>query len=285
MDTGGSRMWSSFEFFPPKTAEGFERLREVRDQLAVLEPRFFSVTYGAGGSTREPSLAAVLDIRAAGLTAAPHLSCIGATRDSIREVLAQYREHGIRHIVALRGDLPSGMAGIGEFRYASDLVAFIRAETGAWFDIAVAAYPEVHPQARSAAEDLLHFKTKIDAGANLAITQYFFNADAYFAFVDDCGKAGISVPVVPGIMPINNFAQLARFSDACGAEIPRWVRKKLEGWQDDIDSIRAFGLDLVTAMCQRLLDHGAPGLHIYTMNQASATLEIWRRLGLPPSVG
>ncbi len=273
-------MWTSFEFFPPKTPEALERLRGVRDELAVLRPQFFSVTYGAGGSTREPSLAAVLDIRAAGHTVAPHLSCIGASADSLREALAQYRSQGIRHIVALRGDLPSGMAAADTFRYASDLVSFIRREAGDWFDIAVAAYPEVHPQARSAADDLLHFKAKVDAGADRAITQYFFNADAYLAFRDDCARLGITVPVIPGIMPINQFAQLARFSDACGAEIPRWVRKRLEGYQDDVESIRAFGLDLVTALCQRLLDQGAPGLHIYTMNQSAATLEIWRRLGL-----
>lgn len=270
----------SFEFFPPKTPEGVGKLREVRAQLAAFSPRFFSVTYGAGGSTREPSLAAVLDIRAAGLTAAPHLSCIGATRQSIRDVLDEYRQHGIRHIVALRGDLPSGMATSGEFRYASDLVAFIREETGDWFEIEVAAYPETHPQARSAADDLQHFRTKVDAGADVAITQYFFNADAYFAFVEDCQRMGMAIPVIPGIMPIGNYAQLARFSDACGAEIPRWIRKKLEAFQDDIDSIRAFGLDMVTGMCERLLAQGAPGLHVYTMNQAAATVEIWRRLGL-----
>ncbi len=270
----------SFEFFPPKTPEGVEKLREVRTQLAALNPRFFSVTYGAGGSTRDTSLATVLDVRAAGLAVAPHLSCIGATRDSIRDTLVDYQQYAIRHIVALRGDLPSGMAGMGEFRYAMDLVAFIREESGDWFDIAVAAYPETHPQARSATDDLLHFKSKIDAGANMAITQYFFNADAYFAFVDDCHRMGITAPIIPGIMPITNFSQLARFSDACGAEIPRWVRKKLEGYHDDLDSIRAFGLDLITGMCTRLLEQGAPGLHIYTMNQSAVTLALWQRLGL-----
>ncbi len=275
------RLLFSFEFFPPKTSEGVEKLREVRGQLASFAPRFFSVTYGAGGSTRAPSLAAVLDIRAAGLTAAPHLSCIGATQQSIRDVLQEYQQHGIRHIVALRGDLPSGMATSGAFRYASDLVAFIREETGDWFEIEVAAYPETHPQARSATDDLLHFKTKVDAGADMAITQYFFNADAYFAFVDDCQRVGIQIPVIPGIMPIGNYAQLARFSEACGAEIPRWIRKKLESYQDDIDSIRAFGLDMITDMCRRLLEQGAPGLHIYTMNQAAATVALWQRLGLP----
>ncbi|HET9113150.1 MAG TPA: methylenetetrahydrofolate reductase [NAD(P)H] [Burkholderiales bacterium] len=270
----------SFEFFPPKTPEGMDKLREVRTQLAVLHPRFFSVTFGAGGSTRDYSLATVLDIQHAGLNAAPHLSCIGATRESISAILAEYKSHNIHHIVALRGDLPSGMAGTGDFRYANELVSFIRSETGDWFNLEVAAYPEVHPQAKSAHDDLINFKRKIDAGANAAITQYFFNADAYFAFVDDCRKLGIEVPIVPGIMPIGNFSQLARFSDACGAEIPRWMRKKLEAYQDDIDSIRAFGLDIVTELCARLLDNGAPGLHFYTMNQAMATMTIWERLGL-----
>ena len=270
----------SFEFFPPKTPEGASKLNEVRSQLAALHPRFFSVTYGAGGSTRDYSMATVLDIRQAGLNAAPHLSCIGASRDSLCSVLAEYQQHQIRHIIALRGDLPSGMASGGEFRYASDLVAFIREETGDWFNIEVAAYPEVHPQAQSAAEDLRHFKAKIDAGANAAITQYFFNADAYFAFVDECQGLGITAPIIPGIMPIANYAQLARFSDACGAEIPRWVRKRLEGYHDDLDSIRAFGLDLITDLSSRMLQQGAPGLHIYTMNQSAVTLALWRRLGL-----
>ncbi len=275
----------SFEFFPPKTAEGMDKLREVRTQLAALQPRFFSVTFGAGGSTRDYSLATVLDIQHAGLNAAPHLSCIGATRESIRAILAEYQSHDIHHIVALRGDLPSGMAGTGDFRYANELVSFIRSETGDWFNLEVAVYPEVHPQAKSAHDDLINFKRKIDAGANAAISQYFFNADAYFAFVEDCRKLGIDVPVVPGIMPIGNFSQLARFSDACGAEIPRWVRKKLEGYHDDLDSIRAFGLDVVTDLCARLLANGAPGLHFYTMNQAAATMTIWDRLGLNSTVG
>ena len=270
----------SFEFFPPKTPDGMDKLRVVRSQLAELHPKFFSVTFGAGGSTRDHSLAAVLDIQHVGLEAAPHLSCIGSTRDNIRAILEEYKSHNIRHIVALRGDLPSGMASAGEFRYANELVEFIRSETGDWFNIEVAAYPEVHPQAKSAQDDLMNFKRKVDAGANAAITQYFFNADAYFAFVDDCTKLGITVPVVPGIMPIGNFSQLARFSDACGAEIPRWMRKKLEGYNDDIDSIRAYGLDVVTDLCQRLLDNDAPGLHFYTMNQSTATMEIWKRLGL-----
>jgi methylenetetrahydrofolate reductase (NADH) len=270
----------SVEFFPPKTAEGVEKLRAARRQLAQLHPAFFSVTYGAGGSTREGTLAAVLDIRADGLAAAPHLSCIGSTREGLREVLAQYRDHGIRHLVALRGDLPSGAAEAGEFRYASDLVAFIREETGDWFHIDVAAYPEYHPQARSPREDLLAFKRKIDAGANSAITQYFYNADAYWSFVNECAALGIDVPVVPGIMPIGSFAKLARFSDACGAEIPRWIRKKLESFGDDTASIRAFGLDVVTALCDRLVSDGAPGLHFYTLNQAALTTTIWQRLGL-----
>lgn len=270
----------SFEFFPPKTPEGMDKLRATRDQLALLKPKFFSVTFGAGGSTRDHSLETVLDIQRAGYAAAPHLSCIGSTHDNIRAILQEYQTHGIRHIVALRGDLPSGMASTGEFRYANELVEFIRSETGDWFNIEVAAYPEYHPQARSARDDLLNFKRKVDAGANSAITQYFFNADAYFNFVDECAALGVTLPIVPGIMPIGNFSQLARFSDACGAEIPRWMRKQLEGYSDDIESIRAFGLDVVTDLCERLLKAGAPGLHFYTMNQATLTTAIWQRLGL-----
>ncbi|HUW27220.1 MAG TPA: methylenetetrahydrofolate reductase [NAD(P)H] [Sulfuriferula sp.] len=270
----------SFEFFPPKTPEGMDKLRATRDQLALLKPKFFSVTFGAGGSTRDHSLETVLDIQRAGYAAAPHLSCIGSTHDNIRAILQEYQTHGIRHIVALRGDLPSGMASAGEFRYANELVEFIRSETGDWFNIEVAAYPEYHPQARSARDDLLNFKRKVDAGANSAITQYFFNADAYFNFVDECATLGVTLPIVPGIMPIGNFSQLARFSDACGAEIPRWMRKKLEGYSDDIESIRAFGLDVVTDLCERLLKAGAPGLHFYTMNQAALATAIWQRLGL-----
>ena len=270
----------SFEFFPPKTPEGMDKLRATRDQLALLKPKFFSVTFGAGGSTRDHSLETVLDIQRAGYAAAPHLSCIGSTHDNIRAILQEYQTHGIRHIVALRGDLPSGMASTGEFRYANELVEFIRSETGDWFNIEVAAYPEYHPQARSARDDLLNFKRKVDAGANSAITQYFFNADAYFNFVDECAALGLTLPIVPGIMPIGNFSQLARFSDACGAEIPRWMRKQLEGYSDDIESIRAFGLDVVTDLCERLLKAGAPGLHFYTMNQALLTTAIWQRLGL-----
>jgi methylenetetrahydrofolate reductase (NADPH) len=270
----------SFEFFPPKTPEGMEKLRATRRQLAQLNPAFFSCTYGAGGSTREGTLATVLEIRAEGHEAAPHISCIASTRDSIREVIRQYRAHGIKRIVALRGDLPSGLAVSGEFRYASELVRFIREETGEAFHIEVAAYPEYHPQARRAQADLAAFKAKIDAGANSAITQYFYNADAYFHFVEEVEALGVDVAIVPGIMPILNFTQLARFSDACGAEIPRWMRLKFEGFGDDSASVRAFGLDVVTELCDRLLARGAPGLHFYTLNQAGLTSTIWQRLGL-----
>jgi len=270
----------SFEFFPPQTPEGMEKLRATRRQLAQLSPKFFSVTFGAGGSTRDRTLEAVLEIQAEGHMAAPHLSCIGSTGENIRAMLEKYRDHGIRHIVALRGDLPSGMAQAGEFRYANELVAFIRKEFGDTFRIEVAAYPEYHPQARSAQEDLQNFKRKVGAGANSAITQYFYNADAYFSFIEACEAAGIDIPIVPGIMPINKFSQLARFSDACGAEIPRWIRKRLEGYGDDSASIRAFGLDVVTDLCDRLLKGGAPGLHFYTLNSAGLSTTIWQRLGL-----
>ena len=275
-----SRCLCSFEFFPPRTPEGVEKLRVTRRQLAQLDPAFFSVTYGAGGSTREGTLGTVLEIRGEGHAAAPHLSCIGSSRQSIRDVLAEYRSHGIRHLVALRGDLPSGTVDAGEFRYASELVAFVREETGDWFHVDVAAYPEVHPQARTADEDLDAFQRKVDAGANSAITQYFFNADAYWEFVDQCAARRIALPIVPGIMPIASFTKLARFSDACGAEIPRWIRKRLESFGDDAASIRAFGLDVVTDLCARLLERGAPGLHFYTLNQAALTTTIWQRLGL-----
>ncbi len=270
----------SFEFFPPKSGEGAEKLRATRRQLAQLKPAFFSVTFGAGGSTQQGTLDTALEIQAEGFDAAPHISCIGSTRDSIREVLKQYRDHGITHTVALRGDLPSGMAVAGEFRYASDLVAFIREESGNHFKIEVAAYPEYHPQARTAQEDLKHFKRKVDAGANAAITQYFYNPDAYFHFVEQVEAMGINIPIVPGVMPIGNFSQLARFSDACGAEIPRWIRLKMEGFGDDSASIRAFGLDVVTDVCDRLLSQGAPGLHFYTLNHAGPCSTIWQRLGL-----
>ena len=270
----------SFEFYPPKTPEGVEKLRATWKQLGQLNPAFFSVTYGAGGSTREGTLSTVLEIRDAGHPAAPHLSCIASSRESLREVIAQYKDRGIRHIVALRGDLPSGLAMSGEFRYAAELVRFIREETGDWFHIEVACYPECHPQARKPQHDLAAFKAKIDAGANAAITQYFYNADAYFHFVDAAEAMGIDVPIVPGVMPINNFAQLARFSDMCGAEIPRWIRMKLEGFGDDSASIKAFGLDVVTQLCDRLLQGGAPGLHFYTMNMAGPSSTIWQRLGI-----
>lgn len=270
----------SLELFPPQTPEGAEKLRVARARLALLNPRFFSVTFGAGGSTRERTLNTVLEIQAEGHRAAPHLSCIGSTSESIRAILDQYRSNGIRHLVALRGDLPSGMAQPGTFRYANELVEFIRKETGDWFHIEVAAYPEVHPQARSAASDLENFKRKVDAGADAAITQFFFNADAYDYFVESAQKSGVAIPIVPGIMPIASYSNLARFAGNCGAEIPRWLAKKLESYGDDVDSIRALGLDVVTAMCERLLKNGAPGLHFYTLNRAGLTTEIWRRLGL-----
>ena len=271
----------SIEFFPPQTPEGVEKLRATRAELAKLQPEFFSVTYGAGGSTRERTFAIVREIASEGFDAAPHLSCIGSTRESIREILAEFKTAGIRRIVALRGDLPSGMAEAGEFRYANELVEFIRAETGNHFSLEVAAYPEWHPQARSPKDDLDAFARKVKAGANSAITQYFYNADAYFHFVDEARALGVDIPIVPGIMPIVGFTKLARFSDACGADLPRWMRKKFESFGDDSDSIRAFGLDLVTELCERLLKGGAPGLHFYSMNQSALTCEICRRLGLP----
>ena len=270
----------SFEFFPPNTPEGLARLAVTAQQLAELKPKFFSVTYGAGGSTRERTLRAVLDLRAAGYAAAPHISCIGSSRAEIRDILEGYRTQGIRQLVALRGDLPSDTASSGELHYANELVAFIRSEFGRDFHIEIAAYPEYHPQAKSARDDLLNFKRKVEAGADSAITQYFYNADCYHHFVNECAAMGLDIPIVPGIMPIGKFSQLARFSDACGAEIPRWMRKKLEGYGDDVDSIRAFGLDVVTRLCADLLDAGAPGLHFYTMNQADLTRSIWQRLGL-----
>lgn len=270
----------SFEFFPPKTPEGMQKLRSTWKQLAQLKPRFFSCTYGAGGSTRDRTLETVLEIQAAGERAAPHISCIGATRADIASTLELYRARSVDHIVALRGDLPSGAASAGELRHASDLVAFIREKTGDHFNIEVACYPEFHPQARSPAEDLRHFKEKIAAGADSAITQYFFNVDAYFRFIDDCDALGIAIAIVPGIMPIANFSQLARFSDNSGADIPRWLRLKMQGYGDDVASIRSLGLDVVTDICDRLLSAGAPGLHFYTMNQAALTTTIWQRLGL-----
>ena len=270
----------SFEFFPPKTDEGKAKLMHTVQQLGQLKPAFFSVTFGAGGSTQEGTLSTVLSIREQGHAAAPHLSCIGSTRENIRAIIHRYKDAGIEHMVALRGDLPSGMAVAGEFRYASDLIAFIREETGDHFHIEAAAYPEYHPQARLAQEDLKNFKRKIDAGANSAMTQYFYNADAYFHFVDEVRAIGVNMPIVPGVMPIGSFSQLARFSDACGAEIPRWIRRKMEGFGDDTASIRAFGLDVVTDLSAKLLDGGAPGLHFYTLNQAGLSSTICQRLGL-----
>jgi len=270
----------SIEFFPPKTAEGAEKLRAVRQALYVLKPQFCSVTYGAGGSTQAGTLSTLSDILAEGLPAASHFSCIGATREGVRQQLAEFKAMGIRRLVALRGDLPSGYGGSGEFQYASDLVAFIRAETGQDFAIEVAAYPEIHPQAKSAEADLQAFATKVKAGADSAITQYFYNSDAYFRFVDDVQKLGVDVPIVPGIMPITSSAQLLRFSDACGAEIPRWIRLRLQAYGDDVASIKAFGLEVVTDLCDQLRSAGAPGLHFYSMNQSAATLAICHELGL-----
>jgi methylenetetrahydrofolate reductase (NADPH) len=275
-----TRRLFSFEFFPPQTPEGVRKLAATRAQLAPLNPEFFSVTFGAGGSTQDRTLEAIRQIKAEGHHAAPHLSCVGSTRANIAAMLDTYRDMGIKRIVALRGDLPSGMHSIGEFHYANELVSFIREHTGDHFHIEVAAYPEIHPQARSAQQDLLNFRRKVEAGANSAITQYFYNADAYFRFVDECGRLGVSVPIVPGIMPIVKFAQLARFSDNCGAEIPRWMRKTLEGFGDDSEAVQAFGLDVVTQLCEKLLAGGAPSLHFYTLNQAGPSLEIWKRLGL-----
>jgi methylenetetrahydrofolate reductase (NADPH) len=270
----------SLEFFPTKTPEGAEKLRAVRQQLYTLKPEFCSVTFGAGGSTQDGTLQAVTEIMTEGCPAAPHLSCIGQSRESIRERLAAYRAAGIRRIVALRGDLPSGYGLGGEFRYASDLVAFVRAETADHFHIEVAAYPETHPQAKSPTADLEAFAAKVKAGADSGITQYFFNSDAYFRYVDDLHHLGVDVPVVPGIMPITSSTQLMRFSDACGAEIPRWIRMRLQAFGDDTASIKAFGLDVVTDLCDQLRNAGVPGLHFYTMNQSAVTMEIVRRLAL-----
>lgn len=269
----------SFEFFPPQTPEGVEKLTAARQRLAALKPEFFSVTFGAGGSTQDRTLDIIRQIHAEGHQAAPHLSCVGSTRDNIRALLHTYKDLDIKRIVALRGDLPSGMASIGEFQYANELVSYIRAETGEHFHIEVAAYPEFHPQANSARDDLLNFKRKVDAGADSAITQYFYNADAYFRFVEQIRKLGVTIPVVPGIMPNVRYSQLARFSDTCGAEIPRWMRKTMEGYGDDVESVQAFGRDVVTQLCEKLIAGGAPGLHFYTLNQANASLEILKRLG------
>ena len=270
----------SFEFFPPKTQEGTEKLIKVRDILGELKPKYFSVTFGAGGSTQQGTFDTVSSIQKAGFDAAPHLSCVGSTKENIREILKSYMDQGINRIVALRGDMPSGTHDIGEFRFANELVEFIRNETNDHFHIEVAAYPEFHPQASSAEDDLNNFKRKMEAGANSAITQYFFNPDAYFRFVDDCEDLGITAPIVPGIMPITNYTQLARFSDMCGSEIPRWIRKRLESYGDDKDSIKAFGEEVISEMCQQLLEAGAPGLHFYSMNVSKPSLAIWKNLGL-----
>jgi methylenetetrahydrofolate reductase (NADPH) len=278
--TANGQMPLSIEFFPPKTEEGVSKLRAVRQALYALKPEFCSVTFGAGGSTQSGTFSTVKDILTEGTPAASHLSCIGATRAGMREQLQQLKAMGVQRIVALRGDLPSGYGAGGEFQYASDLVAFIRAETGRDFHIEVAAYPEVHPQARSPEADVRAFATKVQAGADSAITQYFYNSDAYFRFVDEAYRLGASVPIVPGIMPITNSSQLLRFSDACGAEIPRWIRLRLQSFGDDTASIKAFGLDVVTDLCDQLRTAGAPGLHFYSMNQSVATLAICQNLGL-----
>lgn len=270
----------SFEFFPPKGEEGAARLVATRNELAKLNPLYVSVTFGAGGSTREGTLETVRDMLQSGLDTAPHLSCIGSTRENIRELLTTYQEMGVKRIVTLRGDMPSGMRDTGDLHHANELVEFIRSESGDHFHLEVAAYPEFHPQATSAQDDLQNFKRKVEAGANGAITQYFYNLDAYLRFIDDCEKLGIDIPIVPGIMPLTNIKQIARFSAMCGAEIPRWLRLRLEGYGDDIDTIRAYGLEVTTDLCRRLLEAGAPGLHFYTMNQAAATLTIWKNLGL-----
>lgn len=264
----------SFEFFPPKTEEGMDKLRNTRTQLAAFNPEFFSVTFGAGGSTRDKTMDTVLEIQREGFQAAPHISCISSSRAEIRGLLQAYQAQGISRLVALRGDVPSGEVSAGDFRYASELVAFIRAETGDYFHIEVAAYPEFHPEARTPTADLLNLKRKMDAGANSAITQYFYNVDAYFRFIDLCESSGISMPVVPGVMPIYNITQLARFSSVCGAEIPRWLKMRLEEYGDDMASLRAFGIDVVSEMCETLIGQGAPSLHFYTLNQAGTISNI-----------
>jgi methylenetetrahydrofolate reductase (NADPH) len=278
--TTTTRLPISLEFFPPKTPEGAEKLAAVRQQLYALKPEYCSVTYGAGGSTQDGTIQTVRAILAEGCDAAPHFSCIGATKASVREQLAQFQADGVKRIVALRGDLPSGYGAFGEFKYASELVAFIREATGDHFHIEVGAYPEMHPQARNPQADMQAFVAKVKAGADVALTQYFFNTDAYCRFVEDADQAGASIPVIPGIMPITNSTQLMRFSDACGAEIPRWIRTRLEGFGDDKASIQAFGLDVVTDLCEQLRAVGVPGLHFYTMNQSATVLAICERLGL-----
>ena len=277
--TSAATLPLSVEFFPPNTPVGSEKLKTVVKDLSVLKPEFFSVTYGAGGSTREKTLATVRDIAAAGHEAAPHLSCVGSTRESIAEILATYRAQGIRRLVALRGDLPSGTAVAGEFRYAAELIRFIRETQGRDWTIEVAAYPEYHPEQRYARRDLQHFADKVAAGADSAITQFFFNPDAYFHFVDEVRKLGVTVPIVPGIMPIHNYAKVAQFAARDGIEIPRWVALKMEGFMDDAASIRAFGIEVVTRLCERLIAGGAPGIHFYALNQSALTLEIGKALG------
>lgn len=276
----------SFEFFPPKTQAGMEKLLNVRNQLAQRNPHFFSVTYGAGGSTRDRTVESVLTLNQQGIATAPHLSCIGTSKSSVAELLDLYQEHNIRRIVALRGDMPSGMGigDAGEMKYASELVSFIRQHSGEHFLIEVAAYPEAHPQAISAETDLLNFQRKVEAGASSAITQYFYSADAYYYFIEKCEQKGINIPIVPGIMPITNYTKLMRFSEMCGAEIPRWIRKQLEAYADDTDSIVSFGEEVVSRMCEQLLDAGAPGLHFYTLNQAKPALAVWDNLGLDEKI-
>lgn len=271
----------SFEFFPPKTEVGVEKLSQVSKELSHYNPAFYSVTYGAGGTTQDATMGTVLSIqKETGIPTAPHLSCIGSDKAQVRQMLSEYKENGINRIVALRGDLPSGMREIGDFQYANELVEFIRAETGDHFQIEIAAYPEKHPQSKNFDSDIENFGRKAKAGANRAITQYFFNADAYFNFVDSLEKAQIDIPVMPGIMPITNFSQMARFSDAIGAEIPRWLRMRFESYGDDLDSIQKLGNEFVTGMCERLLKQGAPGLHFYSMNRVEPSLSIWNALGL-----
>jgi len=269
----------SFEFFPPKTADGMQKLRDARTKLAKFSPEFFSVTFGAGGSTRDRTMDTVLEIQREGFDAAPHISCISSSKEEMSDLLQAYQTHGIKRLVALRGDIPSGEVSAGDFRYAAELVEFIRAETGEHFHIEVAAYPEFHPEARTPAADLLNLKRKMDAGANSAITQYFYNADAYFRFVDQCSAAGISIPIIPGVMPIYNITQLARFSSVCGAEIPRWLKMRLEEYGDDMPSLRAFGLDVVSQLCETLQASGVPSLHFYTLNQAGVISNILENIG------
>jgi methylenetetrahydrofolate reductase (NADPH) len=269
----------SFEFFPPKTADGIANLRLARAELAKYNPEFFSVTFGAGGSTRDRTMDAVFEIQAEGYAAAPHISCISSSKEEIRELLKAYQAKGIKRLVTLRGDVPSGEVSAGDFKYANELVAFIRQETGDWFHVEVAAYPEFHPESISASKDLANFKRKVDAGANSAITQYFYNTDAYFRFLEACEQHGIHVPIVPGVMPIYNFTQLARFSNVCGAEIPRWLRLRLESYGDDIASLREFGVDVVTELCQKLINAGVKNMHFYTLNQAKTITKIIDNLG------